>query len=74
MLYFSPYLCRTSIRPVSYTHLFQVDFKKHSAGKVTAAVELYHCIDIIFPKAVFSTYINCTDIIFSHKVQLQPVP
>ena len=54
--------------------LFQVDFKKHSAGKVTAAVELYHDIDIIFPKAVFSTYIHCTDIIFSHKVQLQPVP
>ena len=54
--------------------LFQVDFKKHSAGEVTAAVELYHGIDIIFPKAVFSTYINCTGIIFSHKVQLQPVP
>jgi hypothetical protein len=29
-----------------------VDFKKHSAGEVTAAVELYHDIDIIFPKAV----------------------
>ena len=54
--------------------LFQVDFKNHSAGKVTAAVELYHRIDIIFPKAVFSTYINCTGVIFSHKVQFQPVP
>ena len=54
--------------------LFQVDFKNHSAGKVTAAVELYYRIDIIFPKAVFSTYINCTGVIFSHKVQFQPVP
>ena len=55
-------------------YYFRWTFKNHSAGKVTAAVELYHRIDIIFPKAVFSTYINCTGVIFSHKVQFQPVP
>ena len=47
-----------------------MNFENQSAGEVTATVELYHRVDVVFPKGVFGTEVDGTRVIFCHEVEM----